>query len=105
MPNKHKGEVSLIINEIEYTLRLTFSKVAELEAMGVNLFDAESLSGIGVQLKLFYVLARGQHGIETEEDADELMMQDYPACSSASSEALTLFFQVLTAKEKKKANQ
>ena len=105
MPNKHKGEVSLVIDELEYTLRLTFSKVAELEAMGINLFDAESLSGIGVQLKLFYVLTKGQHGVETEQDADELLMQDYTACSSASSEALTLFFQVLTAKEEKKANQ
>ena len=103
MPNKHKGEVSLVVDEKEYILRLTFSKVAELEAMGVNLFDAESLSGIGVQLKLFYVLTKGQHGVGTEQDADELLMQDYPACSSASSEALTLFFQMLTAKEKAKA--
>ena len=106
MPNKHKGEVSLTVDGNEYVLRLTFSKVAALEAVGINLFDTESLSGLTVQLNLFFVLVKGQHGVESIDDADELLMEDYEACSAASTEALTLFFQKLSkaeTKEKAKA--
>ncbi len=99
MANKHKGEVSLKVDKKDYTLRLTFSKVAELEGEGVNLFEGANLSSVGVQLKLFYVLVKGQNGIETIEDADELLMNDYTSSASAVGEAVSLFFQRLTPKE------
>ena len=95
MPNKHKGEVALTVDGKEYVLRLTFSKVAALEAVGINLFDTESLSGLTVQLNLFFVLVKGQHGVESIDDADELMLLDYPACSEAITHAVTLFFQIV----------
>ncbi len=102
MPNEYTGEVSLTVNGKEYVLRLTFSKVAALEAVGINLFDTESLSGLTVQLNLFFVLVKGLHGVESLEDADELMMQDYPACSEAITQAVTLFFQIINGNQEEK---
>ena len=94
--NKHRGEFDLTVGDDTYTLRMTFSKVAELEDMGVNVLDTETLNSGGVQLKMFFVLTKGQHGLETIEDADELLMTDYGLCSKVMQDALVFFIQLLT---------
>ena len=92
--NKERGEVLLNVGEQQFVLRMTFQSVFALESLGINLFMGTDLGSFTVILKMLHVLT----GVSMD-DADELMMQDYEACTEAVTEALTLFFQRFQAKE------
>ena len=97
---KYTGSVQVTVDDQDYTLRLTMLGAAELEAEGVNLFDIDSLSSIRTQLYVFFVMAKGQCGIESLKDADEVYTEHYAELSKATGEALSLFFQRLIKEEK-----
>lgn len=96
MPNKHKGEVGLTLDGKEYVLRMTILKYSILKDEGIDMLKDGILEHLNTQLPLFFAMVKGQHGIESIEDADELMTDNYQQCKSAAAEAVTLFFQKLS---------
>ena len=105
MPNKHKGEVALTVDGNEYVLRFTFLHVAELEDLGLDVFDPKQLDSKKAELYLTYALCKGQHGLESLEDASNLLMTNYKDVSNAVVEATTLFFLGITPKEVARSSQ
>lgn len=105
MANKHKGEVSLQVGDREFNLRLTFLSLSELEDLGIHLLRGvdDSVGEASLIMKALFVMARGQDGVQSMQDVDELMMSNYVKCSEAVSEAITLFFQQLEGKTQKDA--
>lgn len=95
--NKQRGEVLLTVGEQQFVLRMTFTHIAKLEDMGMDVLNLRIAGNFGPILKILQVLA----GISNDE-ADELMMEDFGACSDAVMEAYTLFFQRFNNEEKKK---
>lgn len=93
MANKHNGEVSLLVGEKAFTLKLTHNKAAEAEPfMGKPIFEIDH-SGIAEIRALLFVMTRGQHGVNGIDDAGDLLEDDPIACMSAVNKALDAFFQ------------
>ena len=99
MANKHRGEVSLLVGEDEYTLRLTINKAIELESMGYDLIAG--LPGTFTAMRdLFFVCMKGQHGLSTVEEVGEIM-QEAEGVAKAFEAVTTLFFLNLAEQTKK----
>ena len=94
MANKHNGEVSLVIGSKTYVLKLTHNKAANAEPyLGTSIFNVVG-KGVSFIRALLYVMTVGQHGIETIDDAGDLLDDDPVAITRAVSEATSFFFQM-----------
>ena len=92
MANELNGEVALVVGEKEFTLKLTMNKAAEAEQyMSGSLFTYNP--GLRSARALLFVMVKGKHGINTIEDAGDLLEEDYPTVTNATTNAVTLFFQ------------
>jgi len=93
MPNKHKGEVSLKAGDKEYIFKLTFNRLVELEEMGIVLIEGFEATAANIR-KLFFALASGQNGVESLEDAGDLLDTiGFTKASELTGEVISLFFQ------------
>jgi hypothetical protein len=91
MANKHNGEVRLTVDGLAYKLKLTHNKAAEAEPyMGKTIFDIDN-GGIAEVRALLFVMAQGQHEVNSIDDAGGLLDEDPVACTRAVNEALSAF--------------
>lgn len=103
MANKHNGEVSLTVDGKTFTLKLTHNRAANAEPLlGTSIFNVVG-KGVSFIRALFYVMAVGQEGIETIDDAGDLLDKDPVAITAAVSEATSFFFQKYSQETKSKA--
>lgn len=100
MANKHNGEVPLVVGDKAFTLKLTHNKAAEAEFyLGTSIFKVVG-GGVKFIRALLFVMTHGEHGVETIEDAGDLLEEDPVAITKAVSEASTFFFQKYSKKKK-----
>lgn len=93
MANKHNGEVALSVGKKAFTLKLTTNKaaVAEQYMSGTSIFDFEG--GLNSIRAILFAMTKGQHGIESIDDAGDLIDEDPLEVTKQVNEATALFFQ------------
>lgn len=99
MANKHNGEVSLLVGDKAFTLKLTSNKAAEAEQYmnGSSIFEFKG--GLNSVRALLFVMAKGSNDVSTVEDAGDLIDEDPLAVTKAVNEASALFFQKYSPKK------
>ena len=103
MPNKHKGEVGLTLDGKDYVFKLTFNKLVELEDLGIDMLKGFESSAANIRV-LFHVLASGQHGVESLEDAGDLIDEiGFTEASNLVGEVIAAFFQSSEEKKEEKS--
>ena len=98
MPNEYTGEVTVTVDDKEYSLRLDINKAVELEGMGHNLIGGLP-SGFAAMRDVFFVCLKGQHGIASKEDTGVFMQVLGDELSSTYRAVTSLFFQSLSPKK------
>lgn len=104
MANPHKGEVEFRVGEKVFNLKLTHNSaaVAEEYMPDRTIFDIQG-GGVLYVRALLFAMTKGQHGINTIDDAGDLL-DDMPAeVTRAVNRAATLFFQKRVSAEKQVA--
>ena len=99
MANKHNGEVGLIVGSKKFTLKLTSNKAAEAEMYGIGNFFTDLQLSFGAIRALLFVMVKGDSGINSIDDAGDLMDEDLSAVTDAVAEAIGLFTQKLSPKK------
>lgn len=94
MANPEKGEVEFRVGEKQFKIKLTTNGAAEASPYmnGKAIFDV-NLQDMMCLRALLFVMSRGQNGIQTIDDAGDLIDSDPITCTKAVNEAAALFFQ------------
>ena len=104
MTNPRRGERTLALNGSTFTVRLTFNAVCEAEPLlGMSILDFldEVTEGRTIEFRelriLFLSAVRGQHGIETLDDAGEKIGTAFstPDGQKAMNEMASMLFESL----------
>jgi hypothetical protein len=104
MANPNKGEVEFRIGEKRFVARIGSNEASSATPHmgGKVIFDA-NLRDIMCLRALLFVAVRGQNGVDTIEDAGNLLDEDPITCFKAIDEAMGFFFQRWIKPEKQKA--
>lgn len=93
MANKQAGEVSLTVSGKTFTLKATHNSMANYEELtGRSVFDLKG-GGVRTVRALLFSMAHGQHGMESLQDAGDLIDADPVEVTRAVNEATALFFR------------
>lgn len=104
MANPERGEVEFRVGEKRFTIRMTTNAVATATPYmgGKSIFDID-LSNLQYVRAVFFAMCKGQNGVDTLEDAGDLIDEDPITCQKAVNEACSLFFQRWIKSQEKKA--
>lgn len=94
MANKQKGEVDFSVGTKRFSIKLSANAAASAAPYmnGASIFEAQ-VRNMDHLRALLFATCKGQNGINTIDDAGDLIDEDPIPCAKAIDEALSLFFQ------------
>lgn len=94
MANKEKGEIEFRVGEKRFVARIGSNEASNATPhMGGKIIFEANLQDVMCLRALLFVAVKGQNGVNTIEDAGNLLDEDPVACFKAIDEALGFFFQ------------